>query len=160
MNDPKLHDWPAQEPAADFAVRTARLILDSQQAPTSSGRVRASAMRWRKPGFVLFAAALLSASAWGAIEVKRYFARSEPVKPVAVQRVSASVEVKPPVQVPAPEEPTVAEPVAQPSAKATRPKVSPPAGSVSAAPMPSVLPTPRVPPCWCDPGAVLCGCAE
>jgi hypothetical protein len=161
MSDPKRHDWPTQEPAPDFAVRTARFILDSQQAPVSSKRVRASGVRWRKPGFVVLAAALLSASAWGAIATKRYFTRNEPQKvdPV-VKHLATPVAAKPMVKALAPEPPTQAEPVIQPSAKPIRTKVAPPAVSASAAAAPSILPKPRVPPCWCDPGAVLCGCAE
>jgi hypothetical protein len=161
MNDPQRHHWPAQEPDPDFAARTAQLILDAQQSGPLSKRVR-SGVRWKKPGFLLCAAVFVSASAWGAMHAVRYFAQSEAVRPPAVTEPVAPpsvatvpakvVEVEPRS---APEPPPVA-----PPRKVTPALTVPSVASTSAEPTAVSLPIPRVPPCWCDPGAVLCGCAD
>lgn len=153
--------WSAQEPSVGFAERTVQRILNERLQNSAIERRVPSRVRWRKPGFLLVAAALVSASAWGAVQASRYLARSEPSKPaVVVHAVPAAPAPKVITKAVEPPPAVVAVPAAQPSAKPTRARPAVPVPSASAETAPRVLPKPRVPPCWCDPDAVLCGCAE
>jgi len=157
MNEHEQQNWPAQEPSVEFASRTAQTILDLQRAAPQVRRIR-----WGKPVLLLLAAALLSAGAWGAISASKYFApRETPQTTVnpGVQQSPRPVEHR---AVASPPE-TIVSPAALPSASVKkntpRTTVEPPPAA-SASPVPSGLPKPRTPPCWCDPGAVICGCVE
>ncbi|HTM46926.1 MAG TPA: hypothetical protein VL137_18345 [Polyangiaceae bacterium] len=151
MSEHPQFEWPAQEPPADFAARTTQAIL------TQSVAGRVSPLRRKKIGLLFLAAALISAGAWAMNEVVQRLQHHElgaaSVEPIE-QRLPAVHPVSP-MQSAQAESPPAREPQRVTRHAASAPPA--PSAASSATPPPG---KPHVPPCWCDPAAVVCGCGE
>lgn len=153
MSHLEFHDWAAAEPPADFAKRATRAIL------TATPKSRTLRLGWlRSPGRLLFAAALVSASAWGALEA-RTFARaalaSDPVPAIAPTiEVAQRWQQAPSTTAQGTRDPgTIADAIVRPA------PLPPTVAAPSSEPLPNP-PRAPMPPCHCDHHGIVCTCLD
>lgn len=152
MTSRELHDWPAQQPPADFAERAVLAILTADAPPAP----RRSPRRW--PALLAVAAVFAGAGAWAAMGGWRPDAPVPAVEPapppVPPPPASAPVE---PRREPAP--PLEPEDAGVASVR-VRPRPSATASAQAAAEPPDAGRWIMVPSCTCSPFEGICSCVE
>jgi hypothetical protein len=152
MTSRDFHDWPAQEPPADFAERAVSAILAGDALPVAHRSKR----RW--PALLAVAVVFAGAGAWAAMGGWRPGSPAPVVEPPPPPAVPPPAETVEPVRAPAlPREPT--------DGGVATVRVRPrPSATASGQPPPPEPPDAgrwiMVPSCTCSPFEGICSCVE